>query len=157
MLQCCTYMTQPIRTKEQGFLLYKQLLSPLPCIVLVNNLLCLHRKLKKRMSRRSRNLPGGGGPSRRAFPSQCLSAILGMDRRILEARPEMGPRVRWSTPAARLCHHHRETVLKAAEVLLCLLQKTPPHHIRPLDSCAMSRRGNPKARVKSSKVCKTQM
>lgn len=132
------------------------LLSPLPCIVLVNNQLCPHRKLKRRRTRRSRNLPGGGGPSRRACPSQCLSAILGMGRKMIQERPEMDPGLRQSSPAARLCLHHRETVLKAAEVL-CLLQKIPCHHSPPLDSCAMPRRGSPKARAKSSKVCKTEM
>lgn len=58
-----------------------------------------------------------------------------------------------SFQAAHLCHHHWETVWRAAEVLLCPLQKTPRHRIPPLDSCAMSRRGSPKARAKSSKVC----
>lgn len=133
------------------------ILSSLPCIVLVNNQLCPHRKLKRRRTRRSKNPPGGGGPSRRACPSQCLSAILGMGRKTIQERPKMDPGLRQSSPAARLCLHHRETVLKAAEVLLCPLQKTLCHHSPPLDSCAMPRRGSPKEKAKSSKVCETEM
>lgn len=120
----------------------------LPSIVLVNILLCPNRKLKKRMSRMSRSLPGGGGPSRRACLSQCLSAILGMGRKTISARPGVGR----TSPAVRLCHHHKGTVSKALEVLICLLQKTPPHLILPLEQCTMSRRGSLKARVKSTKV-----
>lgn len=117
--------------QKQGFLLHKYLLSCLPCIVLVNNELCLHRKLKMRMSRKSKSLPEGGGPFRRAWPSLCLSAILGMGRKIIQVKPEICPGASRSCAAARLCHRLRETASKASEVLLCPLSETVPHHSPP--------------------------
>ena len=127
---------------------------PSPCVVSLYNLFLSHRKLKKRRSRRSRNLPGRGGPSKRACPSQSLSAILGMNKKMSQGILETG--VRQSSPAAhpylQLCPHLWETVLNLVEVL-CPLQKMLCLHIPPLDLCAMSRRGSPKAREKSLKVC----
>lgn len=131
--------------------MYKQLLSPLPSIVSVNYQFCSFRKLKKR---RSRNLPGGGGgPSRRACPSLCLSAFLKMDKKMIRGRPGMGFGVRQSSPAA---HQPRwEKVLRVAEALWHL-QRRPCRHSPARDSCGTQRRGSPKARARRSKVCKAK-
>lgn len=107
-----------------------------------------------RTSRRSYNLPAGGGPSRRVCPSQCRSSILGMDRKMIQARLEMVPGVKESIPIAHLCPHHRERVLKALKVPLCRPKNTAHHRSLLLVSHEMRRRGSPKARSKIPKVCK---
>lgn len=145
-----------INQSEEKQHCYESSLSPLPCIVLVNDPFWPYRKLKRRRTRTrssSKSLTEGGGLCRRACPSQCQSAI---HKKMIQEKQKMYFRLQQSCPVVHLCPHQWETVLKAVEVL-CPLQKTPRQHIPPLDSCAMSRRGSPKAKEKSLKVCKIKM